>query len=129
MTTARNDRFEPDWAKPQNWPVRRRAPGYPRRFVVPSFTVLAVAIGLVVLGFSKGPLALVWIGLSLFLVGHAIVYRLTLSRFCCPECGKLITLKHYPEPGAFFRFHCQRCNIIWLTSVQVGNNEVGSLGD
>jgi len=122
MTTARNDSFQPEWSKPQNWPARRRAPGYPRRFVLPSSIVLAVAIGLVVVGLVTGPLALVWLGLACFIVGQAVVYRLTLSRFCCPECAKVVRLRGYPSPGTFFSFHCRDCHSIWLTGVPANDD-------
>jgi hypothetical protein len=122
MSIAQKGAFEPDWAKPQNWPARRRAPGYPRRFAVPASIVLVVAAVLAVVGFIRGPLALVWIGLAFFLVGQAVVYRLTLCRLCCPECGKTVRLKGYPAPGGFFRFHCRSCNIIWLTGIQAGDD-------
>jgi hypothetical protein len=122
MTAARNENSEPGWAKRLNWPERRRAPGYPRRFLIPSFVVLVCAVGLLLTGFGTGRSALVWAGLALFLVGHAIVYRFTLSRFCCPECGQMLTLKGYPAPGTLFRFHCRGCNIVWLTGVRVGDD-------
>lgn len=122
MTTARKDSFQPEWAKPQNWPERRRAPGYPRRFLIPSFVVLVCAVGLVVTGLSTAHSALLWAGIALFLVGHAVVYRFTLSRFRCPKCSQIVALKGYPAPGAFFRFHCRVCNVLWLTGVQVSDD-------
>lgn len=122
MTAARNDSFESEWARPHNWPERRRAPGYPRRFLFPSLIVLVGAIGLFVVGLSTGYPALVWAGLFLFLVGHAVVYRFTLRRFICPKCGQTVALKGYPAPGAFFRFHCRRCNVLWLTGIRVSDD-------
>ena len=122
MSIAGNNNFQPDWAKPQNWPERRRAPGYPRRFVLPSSIVLIVAVALAFWGLEKGPTWLVWIALTVFLVGHSAVYRLTLSRLRCPKCRKVVTLKGYPESGGFFRFHCQDCNVVWLTGVRVSDD-------
>jgi hypothetical protein len=117
-----DDNFQPDWAKPQNWPERRRAPGYPRRFVAPVSIVVIVAVALAFWGFEKGPTWLVWIALGVFLVGHGVVYHFTLSRLRCPKCSKWVTLKSYPGPGHFFRFHCRDCNIIWLTGIRVSDN-------
>jgi len=119
MMTPQNKAFEPPWAKPENWPEKRRAPGYPRRFVVPSLIVFLAAVIIGMVGFSRGQSVLVWSALAFFLIGHAIVYRLTLSRLKCPGCGAVVTLKTYPEPRGFFRFHCRHCNIVWLTGVQV----------
>src|SRR6267378_1864588 len=125
MTNARSESFRPDWAKPQNWPARRRAPGYPRRFVLPSTVVFVLGVGSMVAGLEGGPAVLVWLGLAFFLVGQIVVYRLTLSRFICPECRKTITHGRYPAPRGFFRFHCKTCNIVWLTGIQVGEDSDG----
>ena len=122
MSVAKDDTFQPEWVKPENWPERRRAPGYPRCYVIPASVVWVIAILLLFWGFDKGPACLGWIGLGFYVVGHAIIYLLTLSRFRCPKCGKVVTLKDYPKPGGFFRFHCRDCSIIWLTGLQVSDD-------
>jgi hypothetical protein len=81
---------------------------------------------LIVIGGSRGPEIVAWGGLVFLVIGFVGIYRLTLGRFCCPECGKRISLKAYPKPGGFFRFHCQSCNILWLTGIRVSDDIEGS---
>jgi hypothetical protein len=119
---AKEDIFQPEWAKPQNWPARRRAPGYPRRVVLPGTVVLALSLPVLVFGFSTERLLLGWIGLALCVVGQGLIYYFILKRFCCPECGQRIPLKEPPKTGEFIRFHCRSCNVIWLTGLEWGDS-------
>ena len=115
---AQAQEFQPEWTKPQNWPDRRRAPGYPRRWSGPSSVVAAVGLPLALIGFSCDLVSLGCAAVAFLVIAHIIVFRVRLARFYCPECAKRLPLK-WPPPGEFVRFHCRDCRIIWLTGIEV----------
>ncbi len=125
MPNAQNPSVRPDWAKPENWPARRQAPGYPRRVVLPSTVVLVFAVAMIATGLERGSTVLFWLGLAVLVVGQLVVYRLTVARFTCPECARVITRGHYPAPRGFLTFHCWTCNIVWLTGILVTEDSDG----
>lgn len=55
------------------------------------------------------------VGLALALAGLVRQQRL-LSRYCCPECGRVLADKSQPaKSGAAIEFHCATCDITWET--------------
>lgn len=120
----RNANATPEWMKPENWPERRQAPGYPRKFLAP---VSIIFWGMLLLAFAAFSLDWPIVGglaLGFLVIGLTIVYQLTLYQFRCPKCGKRLPVQR-PSRGDFYRFHCRDCRTIWLTGVQV-NEDSGS---
>ena len=109
--------IQPAWARPENWPDRRPAPGYPRRGTRPGAVILAVGLPAIILSFTFDLDYLGLVLVALAISGIVLVQYLTLGRFRCPECGTRLPLK-WPAPRESLTFHCQHCNVIWQTGIQ-----------
>ena len=115
---------QPAWMRPENWPDRRPAPGYPRRHNRPIGILWAIAIPAIIASFLLDRQALGFLGIALLVGALWIVSHLTVGRFRCPECGRRLPYKP-PRTGQFVQFHCPDCRIIWLTGLQMSDDSAG----
>jgi hypothetical protein len=120
---AKDQDYQAEWMKPQRWPERRKAPGYPRRWLVPTLIIAVMFLPLALVAFSRQTPILGWVAVGLFVTGYLIVVQVTLRQFRCPACGQRLPMDLSSGRGSgrgFLRYHCQNCNVIWLTGIGFG---------
>jgi hypothetical protein len=108
---------ESEWSKPENWPERRRVPGFPKRVYLPCFFVAIAVFAFFFLGdrYDSYPC---YVAGFILMLGEILIWYRIIGRFRCPECGERLRQPKKPWPERRLRFRCLKCNIIWDTGIE-----------